>query len=113
MQRGFDSFGSAAPGMALKAMTNTVRIQGLVMAFEDVFLALTVLFLAMACAVPLIRRPRGGGRRRRALSGGATCVRREDCGEYPACQQESLRARAAPPRDRRAGLRWQSAAPIC
>ncbi|MCB4802021.1 DHA2 family efflux MFS transporter permease subunit [Methylobacterium brachiatum] len=64
MQRGFESFGSAAPSMALKAMSNTVRIQGLVMAFEDVFMALTVLFLAMACAVPLIRRPRaaaGGG----------------------------------------------------
>ncbi|MHB2209940.1 DHA2 family efflux MFS transporter permease subunit [Methylobacterium sp. CM6257] len=59
MQRGFGAYGSAAPGMALKAMTNTVRIQGLVMAFEDVFLALTVLFLAMACAVPLVRRPRG------------------------------------------------------
>jgi DHA2 family multidrug resistance protein len=35
-----------------------------VMAFEDVFLALTALFLAIACAVPLIRRPNaaaGGG----------------------------------------------------
>ena len=63
LQRGFESFGSAAPGMALKAMTNTVRIQGLVMAFEDLFLALTLLFLAMACAVPLVRRPPrvGGG----------------------------------------------------
>lgn len=64
LQRSFSAFGSDASGMALKAMTNTVRIQGLVMAFEDVFLALTVLFLAMACAVPLIRRPRtmaGGG----------------------------------------------------
>jgi DHA2 family multidrug resistance protein len=64
MQRSFDSYGSAASGMALKAMANTVRIQGLVMAFEDVFLALTVLFLAMACAVPMVRRPRaapGGG----------------------------------------------------
>ena len=64
LQRGFDSYGSAAPGMALQAMTNTVRIQGLVMAFEDVFLALTALFLAIACAVPLIRRPNavaGGG----------------------------------------------------
>ena len=64
MQRGFSDYGSAASSMALKAMTNTVRIQGLVMAFEDVFLVLTVLFLAMACAVPLIRKPRasaGGG----------------------------------------------------
>ena len=60
IQRGFADYGSAAPSMALKAMTNTVRIQGLVMAFEDVFLALTVLFLAMACAVPLIRKPRPG-----------------------------------------------------
>jgi DHA2 family multidrug resistance protein len=60
IQRGFSDFGSAAPGMALKAMTNTVRIQGLVMAFEDVFLVLTCLFLGMACAVPLIRRPRAG-----------------------------------------------------
>ncbi|MBH9863948.1 MFS transporter, partial [Clostridioides difficile] len=50
LQRGFDAYGSAASDMALKAMTNTVRIQGLVMAFEDVFLSLTVLFLAMACA---------------------------------------------------------------
>lgn len=60
MQRGFSDFGSAAPAMALKAMTSTVRIQGLVMAFEDVFLVLTALFLAMACAVPLIRKPRAG-----------------------------------------------------
>ncbi|GJE58667.1 DHA2 family efflux MFS transporter permease subunit [Methylobacterium trifolii] len=67
MRRQFEVFGGDAGGMALKAMTNTVRTQGLVMAFEDVFLALTVLFLAMACATPLIRRPRpaaagaGGG----------------------------------------------------
>ncbi|MFC6790312.1 DHA2 family efflux MFS transporter permease subunit [Methylobacterium komagatae] len=60
IQRGFVDYGSAAPAMALKAMTNTVRIQGLVMAFEDVFLVLTLLFLAMACAVPLIRKPRAG-----------------------------------------------------
>ena len=60
LQRGFDAYGSAASDMALKAMTNTVRIQGLVMAFEDVFLSLTVLFLAMACAVPMIRRPNAG-----------------------------------------------------
>lgn len=60
IQRGFADYGSAAPAMALKAMSNTVRIQGLVMAFEDVFLVLTLLFLAMACAVPLIRRPRAG-----------------------------------------------------
>ena len=42
------------------------KMQGLVMGFTDVFLVLTFLFLAMACATPLIRRPRaaapaGGG----------------------------------------------------
>jgi MFS transporter, DHA2 family, multidrug resistance protein len=47
--------------MALKAMAGTVRTQGLVMAFEDVFLALTILFLAMACATPLVRRPQAAG----------------------------------------------------
>jgi DHA2 family multidrug resistance protein len=30
------------------------------MAFEDVFLVLTVLFLAMACGTVFIRRPRAG-----------------------------------------------------
>ena len=59
MRRQFEAFGGDANGMALKAMTNTVRVQGLVMSFEDVFLVLTVLFLAMACGTPLIRRPKG------------------------------------------------------
>ncbi|GJD78311.1 DHA2 family efflux MFS transporter permease subunit [Methylobacterium gregans] len=59
MRRQFEVLGGDANGMALKAITNTVRIQGLVMSFEDVFLVLTVLFLAMACGTPLIRRPRG------------------------------------------------------
>jgi len=58
MRRQFEVFGGDANGMALKALNNTVRIQGLVMSFEDVFLVLTVLFLAMACGTPLIRRPR-------------------------------------------------------
>lgn len=59
MRRQFEVLGGDANGMALKALNNTVRIQGLVMGFEDVFLVLTVLFLGMACATPLIRRPRG------------------------------------------------------
>ncbi len=51
--------------MALKAMTNTVRIQGLVMAFEDVFLALTG-------AVPGhgLRGAPGPAARRRGAGGG-------------------------------------------
>lgn len=59
MRRQFEVLGGDANGMALKALSNTVRVQGLVMSFEDVFLVLTVLFLAMACGTPLIRRPPG------------------------------------------------------
>jgi DHA2 family multidrug resistance protein len=33
-------------------MMNTVRLQGLLMSFSDVFLILTVLFVLMACATP-------------------------------------------------------------
>ncbi|GEO99380.1 DHA2 family efflux MFS transporter permease subunit [Methylobacterium haplocladii] len=61
LRQGFSGFGSAADAMALKSLTNQVRIQGMVMAFEDVFLILTLLFLAMACATPLIRRPKVAG----------------------------------------------------
>ena len=58
MRRQFEAMGGDANAQALKAMTNTVRMQGLIMGFSDVFLVLTGLFLAMALATPLIRRPR-------------------------------------------------------
>jgi DHA2 family multidrug resistance protein len=50
--------GSDAGGAALKVMAGTVRTQALVMSFADVFLILTVLFLAMATATLMIQRPR-------------------------------------------------------
>jgi DHA2 family multidrug resistance protein len=50
--------GSDAGDAALKAMATTARMEALVMSFADVFLILTVLFLAMATATLLIRRPR-------------------------------------------------------
>lgn len=61
MAKGFAGLGGNPDAMALKAMMNTVRMQGLLMSFSDVFLILTVLFLLMACATPMIRRPRPGG----------------------------------------------------
>ncbi|GJD48375.1 Colistin resistance protein EmrB [Methylobacterium crusticola] len=61
LTRGFSGLAGNPDAMALKAMMNTVRMQGLLMSFADVFLLLTVLFAAMACATPLIRRPRPGG----------------------------------------------------
>jgi DHA2 family multidrug resistance protein len=49
--------GSDAGDAALKLLARTARTEALVMAFADVFVALGVLFLVMACATPLIRRP--------------------------------------------------------
>jgi DHA2 family multidrug resistance protein len=43
--------------MALKQMTQVVHRQGAVMAFADVFLALTVLFVVLAVLAVLVKRP--------------------------------------------------------
>ena len=58
------SYGSDASAMALKQMTQLVHRQGAVMAFADVFFALTLLFVALAVASVLVKKPAaaaGGG----------------------------------------------------
>jgi MFS transporter, DHA2 family, multidrug resistance protein len=60
----FQSFGSDAPAMALKQLTQLVHQQAAVMAFADVFLMLTVVFVAIAVGGLAMRRPAapaGGG----------------------------------------------------
>jgi DHA2 family multidrug resistance protein len=62
----FGMLGSDAGQAALKTMANLVRREALVMSFADVFYLLTFLFVALACTIPLVRRPRaaapaGGG----------------------------------------------------
>jgi DHA2 family multidrug resistance protein len=61
----FGSLGSDAGLAALKTLSGTVRREALVMSFADVFYLLTFLFLALACAIPFVRKPRaaesGGG----------------------------------------------------
>ena len=61
----FHALGPDAAQAALKTMSNMVRKEALVMSFADVFYLLTFLFLALACALPLVRKPRaaapGGG----------------------------------------------------
>jgi DHA2 family multidrug resistance protein len=52
--------GSDAGNAALKALAATVRTEALVMSFADVFLILTAMFVAVACATPLVRRPPAG-----------------------------------------------------
>jgi DHA2 family multidrug resistance protein len=53
----FSSYGSDAQQMALKQLNAIVHQQGVVMAFADVFLMLTVLFVALAALALVIKRP--------------------------------------------------------
>jgi MFS transporter, DHA2 family, multidrug resistance protein len=49
--------GSNAKSQALQALFNMVRLQAEVMSYADVFLLLTVIFLALAAAGLLMKRP--------------------------------------------------------
>jgi MFS transporter, DHA2 family, multidrug resistance protein len=53
----FSSYGSDAQLMAVKQLTAITHQQGVVMAFADVFLLLTLLFLALAALALLMKRP--------------------------------------------------------
>ena len=53
----FSSFGSDAQPMALKQLKQIAHRQGVVMAFADVFLVLTVLFVALAVLALVMKRP--------------------------------------------------------
>jgi DHA2 family multidrug resistance protein len=56
MQR-FTDFGADAQLMAIKQLNTLAHRQGVVMAFADVFLALTVLFAALALLALVMKRP--------------------------------------------------------
>ncbi|MBN9262535.1 MAG: DHA2 family efflux MFS transporter permease subunit [Hyphomicrobium sp.] len=53
----FSSFGSDAQAMALKQLNQIVHRQGVVMAFADVFLVLTFLFMSLAVLALIMKRP--------------------------------------------------------
>jgi len=53
----FQSYGADAQAMALKQITQFVHRQGAVMAFADVFYALTLLFVALAVLAVLVKKP--------------------------------------------------------
>ncbi len=60
----FSSYGSDAQAMALKQLSQIVHQQGVVMAFADVFLVLTFLFVGLAVLSLVMKRPPavvGGG----------------------------------------------------
>jgi len=54
----FAAFGADAQAMALKQLNLIVHRQGVVLAFSDTFLLLTVLFAGLALAALLVRPPR-------------------------------------------------------
>ena len=53
----FQSYGADAPAMALKQLTQMVHQQATVMAFADVFLVLTVVYVVLAVAGIVMKRP--------------------------------------------------------
>ncbi|HLK80978.1 MAG TPA: DHA2 family efflux MFS transporter permease subunit [Xanthobacteraceae bacterium] len=53
----FHDFGSNAQAMALKEMSLMARLQASVMSFADIFLLLTILFVALAALGIVMRRP--------------------------------------------------------
>ena len=61
----FQSLGPDASTAAIKTLSNMVQREAMVMAFADVFLLLTILFLGLIFALPFIKKPRaapaGGG----------------------------------------------------
>jgi DHA2 family multidrug resistance protein len=57
MTRRFTDFGGDAQLMAVKQLSTLVHRQGVVMAFADVFLGLTVLFLSLAFLALAMKRP--------------------------------------------------------
>ena len=62
MTDAFARFGSDASAAATKQLALMVRQQALVMSLADVFLCLTVLFVALAAVTPFINKPaRAGG----------------------------------------------------
>jgi DHA2 family multidrug resistance protein len=60
MTQRFSSFGSDAQLMAIKELNAIAHRQGVVMAFGDVFLALTALFVGLAGVAVLMKRPPQG-----------------------------------------------------
>jgi DHA2 family multidrug resistance protein len=51
------AYGADAQAMALKKLMQITHRQGVVMAFADVFLLLTLLFAGLAVAAIMVRRP--------------------------------------------------------
>jgi MFS transporter, DHA2 family, multidrug resistance protein len=63
MKAGFSAFGSAADQMTISNLVGMMRREAFVLAFSDVFLLMTILFVALSGAIFFVKRPQvmGGG----------------------------------------------------
>jgi DHA2 family multidrug resistance protein len=64
MEHSLSELGSNAHTAAISRLTGLAQQQSSVMAFNDIFLILTVLFLVLVVALPMVKKPaaqRGGG----------------------------------------------------
>ena len=63
MTHALSGLGSSARLAAISRLTGMTQQQSMVMAFDDIFLLLTLLFLALVVAQPLVNKPaaQGGG----------------------------------------------------
>ncbi|APG85932.1 DHA2 family efflux MFS transporter permease subunit [Sinorhizobium americanum] len=61
MASNFDAYGLDGATAAVKQLAQMVQQQAVIMSFIDVFLILTVLFLAMVLGVLMIKKPEGAG----------------------------------------------------
>ncbi len=59
----FNSYGLDGASAAIKQMVGLATRQAIILSFSDVFLILTVLFMAMILGVAMIKKPepQGGG----------------------------------------------------
>ena len=64
MEHSLSELGSNARLAAISRLTGLAQQQSSVMAFNDIFLILTALFLVLVVALPMVKKPaaqRGGG----------------------------------------------------
>ncbi|HZP09062.1 DHA2 family efflux MFS transporter permease subunit [Methyloceanibacter sp.] len=57
LARGFHNYGSDAQAMALKQLYQMVHIQGVVLAFSDVFFLLMLIFVGLAALALMLKKP--------------------------------------------------------
>jgi DHA2 family multidrug resistance protein len=61
MEHSLSELGSNAHLAALSRLTSLAQQQSYIMAFNDIFLLLTIVFLALVVGLPFVRKPAAAG----------------------------------------------------